>query len=484
MQKPVPRNEARLRVAPGDVIGGLYHVIRTIHEGRNGVVVEAEQSRLGRRVALKTLAPRLIFDPAAQRRLTKEAELISRLDHPHIVQVIDFNRTSSGVPYLVMELLEGRLLSALLGPGQSLEIPRALTIGSHVASALAAAHAKGIAHRTLNPTHVSLSEPNDGTFARVLGFGASARAATGQSGEHELVPSTRHLAYIPPEQKKPGGQVSDELGDQYALAVMIYHMLTGFVPEVRGGVMSIFRRGQSPIDPPSAHRSGIPPALDRVLLRGLSQDPVGRYQKMSEFAAALLEAGRNYLRRSSRDTLRPPTSSMPPNSGAPALQSQVPSRAGISFPPPSAADGAASVRLTRPPIERTSEQIEVEDMIRTARAARNLEDAVPAVLKALSLSENTVSTQVERRVSDNHRFFEEILQSYLSVPESILAVRGGANLAGKAAVLSPKRAFLLSRVDGEMTSGEILQLSPLPRLETMAHLAELIRAEVIEMISR
>ncbi len=481
----VASDESRLSLAPGQVIGGLYRVVRTIHEGRNGVVVEAEQTRLGRRVAIKTLDARLTGDPAAQRRLTKEAELISKLEHPHIVQVLDFNRTLSGVPYLVMELLEGELLGSLLISGNPLDIPRALRIGSHVASALAAAHAKGIAHRKLNPNHVSLSEANDGTFARVIGFGVSARASAGQSGEHELVPSTRYLAYIPPEQQKPGGNASDELGDQYALGVLIYHMLTGFVPEIRGGVMSIFRRGHSPIDRPSAHRSGIPPALDRVLLRALSQDPAGRYPKISEFASALLEAGRGYLRRSGQSTVPPPTTSkFPPVSGAREFErASTPPARTASIPPASAIPGGAR-RASLTPSSLSSELAEVEGCIRDARAARNLEDAVPAVLRALALAEKTTSTQVERRISDNHRFFEEILQSYLAVPESILAARPNAEKARDATVLTPKRAFLLSRLDGEMTSGEVLQLSPLPRLETMTHLAELIRAEVIEMISR
>lgn len=500
MSKPGASDQSAHALAPGAVIGGVYRVVGMLHDGQHGRVVEVEQMRLGRRVALKTLGTHFANEHIAQKRLIKEVELLSKLDHPHVVPVIDFNRMPDGEPYLVMELLQGESLSARLAPGQSLEIPRALTIGSHVVSALAAAHAKGICHRTLNPRHVNLIESGGGPFARVFGFALSSLAPLGQSGEHAAF-STRNLAYIAPEQRKPGAPGADELCDQYAVAVLIYHMLTGFVPEVRGGMLSLFRREKAPFSPPSAYRSGIPPALDRVILRGLSQDPSGRYPRMSDFAAALLDAGRNYLRRSSQPAMdRPsgppalPRSSTPPYSAARPTQPPGGSSSSAHSADTIAVASGAN-RPSRIPSSLTSELAELEDLIRAARSAPNLSEAVDATVRALARAENTMSTQVERRVNDNHRFFEEILQRYLGGGSSVLQLHtpsggppSGSVLTRDAhapspndAVLTPKRAFLLSRIDGVTTSAELLQLSPLPRLDTLAHLAALMRAGVIRV---
>lgn len=474
MTKPASTNSSSRILTPGEVIGGAYRVVRTLHEGQQGTVVEVEQIRLGRRLALKTLGAHFAKDVAAQKRLIKEVELLSKLDHPHIVPIVDFNRTADGEPYLVMELLQGTSLGSHLAPGQTLEIPRALTIGAHVASALAAAHAKGICHRSLNPRHVYLTESSGAPFAHVFGLSLSHHSPAAQSGEHALIPSSRYLAYLAPEQKKSGGALADELADQYALSVMIYHMLTGSVPEVRGGVMSLFRRSQPPISPPSGFRSGIPPALDRVLLRGLSQDPAGRYAKMSDFSAALLEAGRNYFRRSTTVTPPPPMPSGAPLSGARPLDSpNTPS--GFPASPSSVPPKPSSDRSSHPN-SLTGELALLEDLIRVARTAPILMDAVNAILQLLQKAENTMSTQVERRVSDNHRVFEDILLRYLGGAISVLEVR---SIPESHPELTPKRAFLLSCIDGVTTTNEVVQLSPLPRLETLANLSAMMRAGIL-----
>lgn len=474
MTKPASTSSSARSLTPGEVVGGAYRVVRTLHEGKQGTVVEVEQIRLGRRFALKTLGAHFAKDVAAQKRLIKEVELLSKLDHPHIVPIVDFNRTAQGEPYLVMELLQGEPLGARLAPGQTFEIQRALTIGSHVASALAAAHAKGICHRSLNPRHVYVTESGGGPFAHVFGLSLYHHLPAAQSGEHALVPSSRYLAYVAPEQKKSGSVAADELGDQYALAVMIYHMLTGAVPEIRWGVMSLFRRGQSPIAPPSGFRSGIPNALDRVILRGLSQDPAGRYAKMSDFAAALLEAGRNYFRRSFHGVERPSTPPSAPVSGTRSADlSLTPTgfpTSHSSVPPKPTSDRHSA------PSSLTGELALLEDLIRVARTAPIQMDAVNAILQLLQKAENTMSTQVERRVSDNHRVFEEILQRYLGGSISVLEVR---SIPENHPELTPKRAFLLSCIDGVTTTTEVVQLSPLPRLETLANLAAMMRSGIL-----
>src|ERR1700733_12730429 len=133
----------------GETLRGTYRVLRTLDQGGMGLVFEAEHTRLRRRVAVKVLARHLASDAQALALFNREAEIISQLEHPNIVQILDFDTTEQGEPYIVMELLKGESLSDRLEPERCLPIAEAALIAQQVASGLYAAHEAEIVHRDL-----------------------------------------------------------------------------------------------------------------------------------------------------------------------------------------------------------------------------------------------------------------------------------------------------------------------------------------------
>src|SRR6478672_1380424 len=144
-------NPATGGLSIGIVLQGTYRILRPLAEGGCGEVYLAAHTRLPGRFAIKLLHRSLVRDNDALTRFRQEAEITSSLRHPHIVQVFDFNVTDSGVPYLVMELLEGKLLSQRVTSAGALEPSVAVDIIDQTASALHAAHSRGIVHRDLKP---------------------------------------------------------------------------------------------------------------------------------------------------------------------------------------------------------------------------------------------------------------------------------------------------------------------------------------------
>src|SRR5512133_2268615 len=143
-------------LAIGLVLQGTYRIMRPLAEGGCGEVYLAAHTRLPGRFAIKLLHRSLVRDNDALTRFQQEAEITSSLRHPHIVQVFDFNVTDGGVPYLVMELLEGKLLAQRIDDAGALDPAAAAHIIDQIASALNAAHSRGIVHRDLKPENVML----------------------------------------------------------------------------------------------------------------------------------------------------------------------------------------------------------------------------------------------------------------------------------------------------------------------------------------
>src|SRR5262249_6131629 len=138
-------------LAVGTVLKETYRIVRPLAEGGFGKVYLAAHTRLPGRFAVKLLHRTLARDKEALARFRQEAEITSTLNHPHIVRVFDYNVTDSGLPYLVMELLEGQPLSQLVASGSPLSPERAVPILEQIAQALHAAHERGIVHRDLKP---------------------------------------------------------------------------------------------------------------------------------------------------------------------------------------------------------------------------------------------------------------------------------------------------------------------------------------------
>jgi len=274
----------------GIVLQGTYRILRPLAEGGCGEVYLAAHTRLPGRFAIKLLHRSLARDNDAMTRFRQEAEITSSLRHPHIVQVFDFNVTDNGVPFLVMELLEGKLLSQRVAADGALDPMIAIDIIEQIASALHAAHARGIVHRDLKPENIMLlGGAGVGNFVKVLDFGISQASWRPRLTDGERVAGTPQ--YMAPEQACGLREQIDHRSDQFSLAAIAYTLLTGREPF----------RGENPIavlyevvhtDP--ALPSQIVPTLgvevDAVVRRGLAKASADRYPNVLAFAGALRAA--------------------------------------------------------------------------------------------------------------------------------------------------------------------------------------------------
>jgi TolB-like protein len=257
---------------PGDRIG-RYEVLREIGRGGFGIVYEALDTELGRKVALKMLRPLRSAHATSPEWLRREAEAAARLDHPGIVTLLDAGISDLG-PWLAMELLHGETLEKRLERG-ALDPREAVRIALEVARALGHAHAHGVVHQDLKPGNVFLAEDGrvkllDLGLAHLLGTRPAASGGT--------------PAYMAPEQAR--GETADARADVFALGALLFEMLTGRPPfPVVDGRSAVLDRA-SPGDLPA----GLPSAVARLVLRCLERDPARRFASGQAVAEALLEA--------------------------------------------------------------------------------------------------------------------------------------------------------------------------------------------------
>lgn len=265
-----------------------YLVIEQIGAGGMGVVYRARDERLDRDVALKILSPSLIASDAARKRLRREALALSKLNHPHINLIYDFD-TQDGVDFLVMEFVRGETLSHRLQDGPFAE-PDILSIGIQIAEALEEAHTSGIVHRDLKPGNVMLTAR--GTV-KVLDFGL-AKALEPEPGGAESVTEAGHIAgtlpYIAPEQFR--GARADARSDIYALGAVLYEVATGVRAFAQESTASLIEAVLK--EPPTSPRAivpGISPSLEGIILKCLEKEPGRRYSTAGEVVGALQGAG-------------------------------------------------------------------------------------------------------------------------------------------------------------------------------------------------
>ena len=284
--RPVPDglHSSAVRLSSGTRVGP-YEVVDPLGRGGMGEVYRARDTRLGRLVAIKVLSEADALDPERRRRLTREAQAIAALDHPHICALYDVG-TEHGMDYLVMPCLEGRTLAAQLDGGP-LPVPEAVRIAAALAAALAAAHRLGIVHRDLKPGNVMLTP----TGPRLLDFGLArdtAPAADDAVGSTATLPGLMvgTVPYMAPEQVR--GEAVDGRCDIFALGAVTYEMLTArpafggaSAADVAGAVLL-----KNP-EPLADLRPDVPPALARLVERCLVKDPGGRFQSASDLAFAL-----------------------------------------------------------------------------------------------------------------------------------------------------------------------------------------------------
>jgi eukaryotic-like serine/threonine-protein kinase len=314
--------------AIGTVLGESYRLVRPLAQGGWGDVYVARHERLGSEVAVKLLHPGFAGNAQALARLRQEADIMSALRHPHIVQILDFDVTELGVPFLVMELLTGHPLTEGALSGVPLEPRDALHIIDQIAQALAAAHAHGIVHLDLKPDNVILV-PTDGRddFVKVIDFGISRAIWRDRPDNEPLITGTPE--YMAPEQAQGMNDEIDHRTDQFALASLSYRLLTGHEPFLGGEPLAILHQVVTDTpQPPSQRAPWLGVGVDAVIDRGMSKRSADRYSDVTAFAEALagaIDVIAIDRRRFSREPSQP-LSAAPASSSMPADDSEPPER--------------------------------------------------------------------------------------------------------------------------------------------------------------
>jgi len=274
----------------GVSLAGRYLIVRRIGEGGMGAVYEAKHTVIGKRVAVKVLLEKFHSNRDLVARLLQEARLASSIGHENIVDVTDFGTTDDGRSFVVMEFLDGEPLAQLVMREAPLPVERSLRIAHQVASALGAAHAKGIYHRDVKPENVYLVKRGEADFVKVVDFGIS--KAVKQGGEdpaesYRLTHTGLLLGtplYMSPEQAR-GEDDLDHRVDVWALGVMLYECLTGEVPFHANNYLGIISQVLTRDAPPPSRlrpELGIPPAVETVVMRAMEKDRQKRYQTMAD----------------------------------------------------------------------------------------------------------------------------------------------------------------------------------------------------------
>ena len=301
-----------------------YKILRKLGAGGMGIVYEAEDSQLGRRVAVKFLSDELERDAVVLERFQREARAASALNHPGICTVHSIEQ-HDGHYFIVMELLEGRTLAHTMGR-QPLEVNEILDIGIQVADALESAHAKGIVHRDLKPANLIVSARG---HVKILDFGLAKFDSVGIAGDPGALGRTETVQaagpltmtgtvigtayYMSPEQAR--GQLTDARTDLFSLGAVLYQMATGQVPfpgDTQPVVFeAILNRDPRPL---SEANPAMPQALGRILDKALEKDRSLRYQTATDLKTDLIRLKRDLDSGPAARRRRSPTRAATPRS--------------------------------------------------------------------------------------------------------------------------------------------------------------------------
>jgi serine/threonine protein kinase len=258
-----------------------YRAVRRIDAGGMGEIWEADDTLLGRRVAIKVLAAELAGDRAAVRRFRREARATAKLAHPNVTRVFDF--VDGETPFLVLELLEGHTLAERLRRGGAVPPVEAARIAAAVADSLDAAHRAGIIHRDIKPSNIMLTPSGE---VKVMDFGIAAAWEVHSTTGQQLLATA---SYVAPE-RVAGGRASPA-GDLYSLGVVLYEMLTGRLPFVADTAEQLLRAHLEASPRPVRARSPwVPPEIAAVCEAALAKNPAERPASAAALAARLRAA--------------------------------------------------------------------------------------------------------------------------------------------------------------------------------------------------
>jgi serine/threonine-protein kinase len=270
-------------VADNTLVDSRYRIRRRLGSGGMADVYCAEDTHLGREVALKVLHRRFAQDEEFVERFRREASAAAGLQHPNVVGVFDRGR-HDGTYYIAMEYLPGRTLKDIVATEAPLDQARVVELGRQILEAAGFAHRHGVIHRDFKPHNVIVDEAGQ---AKVTDFGI-ARAGASEMTETGSIMGTAQ--YLSPEQAQ--GHAVTAASDLYSIGVMFYEMLAGCLPfEGDSAVAVALKHLSEPPTPISQLRPDVHPALESVVMAALAKDPAQRWQNAEDFAAGLAAAG-------------------------------------------------------------------------------------------------------------------------------------------------------------------------------------------------
>jgi serine/threonine protein kinase len=273
---------------------GRYKIIGTLGTGGMGKVYLAEDTRLGRKIALKLLPEEFVKDKNRLWRFEREARTASALSHPNVCTIHEVGETEDGHHYIAMEYIEGRSLDHRIS-GRPLDIAEVLRIGSQVADTLDAAHAKGITHRDIKPSNIMITSRSQ---VKVLDFGLAKLSPTRLSEMASAEPKTTTglvmgtVPYMSPEQAL--GREVDHRSDIWSLGVVLYEMATGRLPFSGASASeTIDHIVHSQPQAVARFNYDVPPELERIIRKCLEKEKGRRYQAARELQVDLENLGRD-----------------------------------------------------------------------------------------------------------------------------------------------------------------------------------------------